>query len=53
MPVIVTVRETANEIADSTKKAVVVRGRSGVFMDPILGKAPIRHLSTDTHSLLS
>jgi hypothetical protein len=53
MPVIVTVRETAKEIADCVKKAVVVRGRSGVLMRPILGKSPARHLSTDTHSLVS
>jgi hypothetical protein len=53
MPVIVTVRETAKEIADCAKKAMVVRGRSGALMRPILRESPGRHLSTDTHSLVS
>ena len=50
---IATVKETAKEIADCTKKAMVVRGRSGVLMRPILRKAPARHLSVDTHTLVS
>jgi hypothetical protein len=38
MPVIVIPKETANEITDCVKKAVVVRGRSGVLM--CLSSAP-------------
>jgi hypothetical protein len=53
MPVIVTARETANEITDCVKKAVVVRGRSGVLMCLILRAAPARDMSTPTHFLVS
>ena len=49
MPVIVTPGETANEITDCVKKAVVVRGRSGVLMCFILRAAPARDMSTPTH----
>jgi hypothetical protein len=53
MPAIVTPRETANEITDWMKKAVVVRGRSGVLMCFILRAGPARDMSTHTHFLVS
>jgi hypothetical protein len=53
MPVIVTASETAKEITDCAKKAVVVRGRSGVLMGSILRDAPARDMSTRAHFLVS
>jgi hypothetical protein len=51
--VIVTVRETPKEMADCMKKAVVVRGRSGVLMRSIFCRAPARRLNTGAHFLVS
>ena len=53
MPAIVIPSETANEITDCAKKAVLVRGRSGVLMCSILRAAPAGDMSTPTHFLVS
>ena len=53
MPIIVTAREKAKEIADCAKKAVVIRGRSGVLIRSILRGAPARDMSTHAHFLVS